>query len=108
MRAPQSATIHAISGKARRQLTGVITMPARPKIRISARPITKGGVMIGSTETIFSSRGKGNRVRVAIKAKARPSAVLRTPTTTAKASEFQAAPQLRPPVRTSGRFAPGW
>ena len=57
--------------------------------------MTKGGVMIGSTVSTRSAPLKRKPVRVAISAKARPSAVVPTPTSTARNSVFQATPQRR-------------
>ena len=57
--------------------------------------------MIGSTVRIRSAPLWRKFVRVAMSAKARPSTVDPTPTTTARKSVFQATPQRRPPVRQS-------
>ena len=73
--------------------------PERPKSRMTARPITKAGVMIGSTVSARRMRRKRKPVRVATRAKARPSSVESTPTRTARKKEFQATPQRGPPVR---------
>ena len=54
-----------------------LTRPERPKIRISPRPMTNGGVMIGSTDSMRSAFLKRKPVRVTISANARPSAVRR-------------------------------
>ena len=78
-----------------------MTAPERPKRRISARPITKGGVMIGSTDSARRSGLAGNAVRVAISAKARPRTVVPAPTRTARNSVFQATPQRSGPSRQS-------
>ena len=71
-----------------------MTAPERPNSRITASPITNGGVMIGSTVSTRSARLARKSVRVAISAKARPSSVVPAPTRTASSSEFQATPQL--------------
>ena len=63
--------------------------------------MTKGGVMIGSTVSMRSAPLRRKPVRVAISAKARPSTVEPTPTSTARNSVFQATPQRRPPARQS-------
>ena len=57
--------------------------------------------MIGSKVSTRNSRLARNPVRVAISAKARPSAVVPAPTETAMMSEFQATPQPRFTVRQS-------
>ena len=75
----------------------MVTTPARPNSRISARPMTKGGVMIGRMDSARSSGFIGMRVRSATSAKARPSSVVSTPTSVASATVFHATPQLRPP-----------
>ena len=74
-------------------------MPARPNSRISARPMTKGGVMMGRMERLRSSHFALSRVRSAISASASPSTVHSTPTSTATATVFQATPQLPAPRR---------
>ena len=79
----------------------VVTKPVRPNMMISASPMTKGGVMIGSSESRRIGPFSGRPVRSATRAKARPSRVESRPTTTASASVFQAAPQLPAPVRHS-------
>ena len=62
-------------------------------------PMTKGGVITGSTDITRKTGLKGMRVRAETNANARPSKVVSTPTMIASASEFQATPQLRPPCR---------
>ena len=79
----------------------MVTTPARPNSRISASPMTKGGVMIGRIDSTRSSGFIGMRVRSATSAKARPSSVVSTPTSVASATVFHATPQLRPPVTQS-------
>ena len=74
-----------------------VTTPARPNSRISARPMTKGGVMIGRIDSARSSGFIGRRVRSATSAKARPSRVVSRPTSVASATVFHATPQLRVP-----------
>ena len=64
-----------------------------------ASPMTKGGVMMGSTVSALSSAPWRKPVRVTISAKTRPSRVVTTPTSTARKSEFQATPQRGPPDR---------
>ncbi len=64
-----------------------------------ARPMTKGGVMIGSTEATRRARLKRNPVRTAMRASAAPITVLPMPTTMARIAVFQATPQLRFAVR---------
>ncbi len=59
--------------------------------------MTKGGVMIGSTESTRSSFLCRNCVRVAISAKASPRPVQATAQATASASVFHATPQRVPP-----------
>ena len=76
-----------------------MTRPERPKIRISASPITKGGVTIGSTVSTRSVFLKRKPVRVAISAKARPSTVVPAPQHSARNSVFHATPQRPPPDR---------
>ena len=61
-----------------------VTAPERPNSRITASPITNGGVMIGSTVSTRSARLAGKSVRVAISAKASPSSVVPAPTRTAE------------------------
>ena len=78
-----------------------LTAPARPKSRISARPMTNGGVMIGSTLITRSAPLKRNAVRAAISAKARPRTVEPAPTTMARNTVFQATPQRRLEYRQS-------
>jgi hypothetical protein len=63
--------------------------------------MTKGGVMIGSTVRTRSTRFSGKFVRVAMSAKARPSAVVPMPTRVARKSVFQATPQRKVEVRQS-------
>ena len=63
--------------------------------------MTKGGVMIGSTVRTRRARLKRKSVRVAISAKARPSAVVPMPTSVARNRVFQATPQRRFEVRQS-------
>ena len=67
--------------------------PERPKIRMSPRPITNGGVMIGRIVRMRSSPLCLNPVRVAISAKARPSAVQPAAHRNASMSVFHATPQ---------------
>jgi hypothetical protein len=70
-----------------------LTSPDRPKIRISPRPMTNGGVMIGSTDSVRSAFLKRKAVRVTISANARPSAVDAVAHSTARISVFHATPQ---------------
>ena len=77
--------------------------PDRPKIRMSPRPITNGGVMIGSTVNTRRSRLALKPVRVTTRANARPSVVVVAAVSRASSSVFQPTPQLRPPVRQSSR-----
>ena len=76
-----------------------VMAPERPNSRISASPMTNGGVMIGSTEMMRIAPLKRKPVRVAISAKASPSSVDSTPTITARNSVFQATPHCEPPDR---------
>jgi len=76
-----------------------VKTPDRPKSRMTARPITKAGVMIGSTVNALSVRRKRKPVRVATSAKARPMSVEMIPTRTARKIEFPATPQRLPSVR---------
>jgi hypothetical protein len=73
--------------------------PDRPNRRITASPITNGGVMIGNTVSTLSARLAGNSVRVTISANASPRTAVPAPTRMASSSEFQATPQLTPPCR---------
>ncbi|MNE14391.1 hypothetical protein D3C80_1072700 [compost metagenome] len=75
-----------------------VTTPARPNSSISARPITNGGVMIGSTVNMRSPFLNGSGVRVAARAKARPSSVDPLAVISASVRVRQAVPQL-PPFR---------
>ena len=61
--------------------------------------MTKGGVMIGNTVMTRSSDLRRKAVRVAISAKARPSAVEPRPTSRASRMVFQATPQEMPPPK---------
>src|SRR5207237_9603662 len=72
--------------------------PERPKIKMSPRPMTKGGVMEGSTDRMRKNFLYGKAVRVTISAKARPSAVDNTAHSTARISVFHATPQRVLPV----------
>ena len=76
-----------------------VTVPEAPNSRMMARPMTKGGVMIGNTLSRRSSRLARKPVRVAKRAKASPRTVVLTPTTMAIKREFQATPQLTLAVR---------
>ena len=69
-----------------------VTTPERPSNKITDKPMTKGGVMMGSSDRDLKKPLKGTRVRVSTSANARPSTVLPSPTATARASEFQATP----------------
>lgn len=73
----------------------VVTAPERPKRRITANPMTKGGVMIGSTVRMRSAGLAGNAVRVTTRAKQSPRAVVPTPTRTPRNTVFHATPHLR-------------
>ena len=81
--------------------SSAVTVPERPNSRMSASPITNGGVMIGRMVRMRSRPLKRMVVRVAISANARPSAVVPMPTSTARNSVFQATPQRRFEVRQS-------
>ena len=83
--------------------THCVTTPDRPSSRITARPITKGGVMMGSSDSDLKKRLNGSEVRTITSAKARPSRVLRKPTVTASANEFHAAPHCPRPSRQPRR-----
>ena len=63
-----------------------------------ARPMTKGGVMIGSTVSARRILPYLKPVRVTTSANTSPIAVVSRPTTIARNSEFQATPQRVPPV----------
>ena len=76
-----------------------MTRPERPKTRISAKPITNGGVMIGRTVSTRSVFLKAKEVRVTMRANASPRAVVPAPQASARKSVFQATPQRPPPVR---------
>src|SRR5690348_2309525 len=76
-------------------LSSAVTVPDRPNSRISANPITNGGVMIGRIVSARSVPFSRMPVRVAINANARPSAAVPNPTTTASNNVFQATPQRR-------------
>ena len=84
-----------------------VTTPDSPSSRITAKPITNGGVMMGSSDSDLKKRLKGREVRTITSAKARPSRVLRKPTATASASEFQAAPHCPRPSRQPRRHSLG-
>jgi hypothetical protein len=68
---------------------------------MSASPITKGGVMIGRTLSTRRSTLYRKPVRVAMSANERPSAVVPTPTMSARKREFHATPQRSSDVRQS-------
>src|SRR5919106_1267401 len=76
-----------------------VTAPERPNSRITASPITNGGVMIGSTVSTRSGRFARKSVRVAISAKARPRRVVPAPTRVARDSEVPATPHPTLPCR---------
>ena len=63
---------------------------------MTARPMTKAGVMIGSTVSARRVRRKRKPVRVATSAKARPSSVERTPTRTARKKRVPGDAAARP------------
>ena len=75
----------------------VIT-PDRPNHKINARPITKGGVIIGKTVNMRSAFLQGSGVRVAASAKANPKSVEPLAVIIASHKVRQAVPQV-PPVR---------
>ena len=77
----------------------LLSTPERPNSRISAKPITKGGVMIGKIDIARSSFLKRKFVRATTNAKASPSAVVPAPQISARISVFQATPQRGPPLR---------
>ena len=79
--------------------TNWVTLPDRPNSRISDRPITNGGVMMGKSESDLNRPRKRTPVRVSTRANASPSRVDSSPTVTASTSVFQAAPQLEPVLR---------
>ena len=58
----------------------LVMNPARPNMKIMARPMTKGGVMMGRSENPCMRRLWRNRERSMTRAKTRPTAVDRTPT----------------------------
>jgi hypothetical protein len=67
------------------------------------RPITNGGVMIGSTVRSRSGRAATKRVRVTTSAKARPRPVVDAAVRSASRSVFHATPHVPPPVRQPSR-----
>ena len=79
-----------------------VTMPERPKRRMSARPMTKGGRDDRQHGQRPQERLERKPVRVAISAKARPSSVGPAPTRTARNSVFQATPQRSRPSGSRG------
>ena len=68
---------------------------------MTARPMTKGGVMMGSTVSTRSVRLARKPVRVTTSANARPRIVVESPTSTAIHSEFQATPHVTDRARQS-------
>ena len=95
--------------------SSTVTPPARPNIRMSASPITNGGVMIGSMASTRKRPVKRRPARVAASAKASPSAVDPSPTRTARINVFQATPQRRleakqssPQTERSKNFSASW
>ena len=80
-------------------LKNFVTDPDNPNIRISASPITKGGVMIGKIVKARTARRYLKPDRVTTSAKASPRTVVKKPTQIAKNSEFHATPQRPVPVR---------
>ena len=76
-----------------------VTKPARPSMSVSARPMTKGGVMIGRTVSRRSPFLKGRRIRVATSAKARPSKVVPVAVQIARKKVRHATPQPPAPIR---------
>jgi hypothetical protein len=72
-----------------------LTAPERPNSKIIAKPITKGGLIIGKSEAVRMRFLARIPVRVTIKAKAKPSPVVVTPTKMAMKNEFQAIPQFK-------------
>ena len=89
---PVASSIHCVS------------VPWRPSSMVSARPTTKGGVMIGST--VSRRRDFLNRkpVRVATSANTRPSSVVPVAVQTARKNVRQATPQLPPQRQASDQI----
>ncbi|WP_233489698.1 hypothetical protein [Jannaschia rubra] len=77
----------------------VVTNPAYPGIGVSARPIPKGGVMMGSTVRRRSAFLNKAFVRVVISANARPMSVVPVAVQTAGNKVRQVTPQLPEAVR---------
>ena len=76
--------------------TNWVTLPDKPNSRMMARPITNGGVMMGSNDKDLNADRNRTPVRVSTRAKASPSSVDNTPTLMASISEFHATPQVEP------------
>src|SRR5437879_2611032 len=77
-----------------------LTKPARPKIRMRPSPMTKGGVMMGSTVSKRSTRLALNPVRVATRAKASPSPVVVVAVRSARGRRCEEAGGARRPPGT--------
>jgi len=64
-------------------------VPERPKMRMRARPTTKGGVMMGRIEKMRIRPRNRDVARTAYRAKTKPSTVVETPTAAASTIELR-------------------